>query len=76
MLAAFADGPSHLQSIEIVLVVIEKETIDQVQTIERILAAASFAGPTFLKDCDNQFVCPVQATNGVAVKSRAAQQNR
>jgi hypothetical protein len=66
ILAAFADGPSHLQSIEIVLVVIEKETVDQVQTIERILEAASVTGPIFLKDCDNQFICPVQATNGVA----------
>ncbi|KAE9371787.1 hypothetical protein N431DRAFT_341346 [Stipitochalara longipes BDJ] len=66
ILAAFADGPSHLQSIEIVLVVIEKETIDQVQTIERILEAASVTGPIFLKDCDNQFACPVEATNGVA----------
>ncbi|KAN0096776.1 hypothetical protein V8E51_015581 [Hyaloscypha variabilis] len=66
ILAAFADGPSHLHSIEIVLVVIEKETIDQVQTIERILEAASVTGPIFLKDCDNQFACPVEAINGVA----------
>jgi hypothetical protein len=66
ILAAFADGPPHLRNIEIVLVVIEKETIDQVQTIERILEAASVTGPIFLKDCDNQFACPVQATNGVA----------
>jgi hypothetical protein len=66
ILAAFADGPPRLRNIEIVLVVIEKETIDQVQTIERILEAASVTGPIFLKDCDNQFACPVQATNGVA----------
>lgn len=66
ILAAFADGPPHLRNIEIVLVVIERETIDQVQTIERILEAASVTGPIFLKDCDNQFVCPVQPTNGVA----------
>lgn len=66
ILTAFADGPEHLHGIEIALVVIEKETIDQVQTIERILAAASITGPIFLKDCDNQFGCPVTATNGVA----------
>jgi hypothetical protein len=66
ILAAFADGPEHLQNIEVVLVVIEKETIDQVQTIERILAAAAVTGPIFLKDCDNQFACPVEAQNGVA----------
>ena len=66
ILAAFADGPSHLNSIEIVLVVIDKETIDQVQTIERILDAAKVTGAIFLKDCDNQFACRVEATNGVA----------
>ena len=66
ILAAFADGPTQLQSIEIVLVVIEKETIDHVQTIERILEAAKISGPIFLKDCDNQFACRVEATNGVA----------
>lgn len=66
ILDALADGPLHLRSIEIVLVVIEKETIDQVQTIERILKAASVTGPIFLKDCDNQFACPVHAINGVA----------
>ncbi len=66
ILAAFADGPSHLHSIEIVLVVIEKETIDQVQTIDRILEVASVTGPIFLKDCDNQFACPVEAINRVA----------
>ena len=66
ILAAFTDGPSYLQSIEIALVVIEKETIDQVQTIECILEAASVTGPIFLKDCDNQFACPVKAMNGVA----------
>jgi hypothetical protein len=66
ILAAFADGPEHLHEIEIALVVIEKETIDQVQTIEAILAGASVTGPIFLKDCDNQFACPVRAVNGVA----------
>jgi len=66
ILAAFTDGPLYLQSIEIALVVIEKETIDQVQTIECILEAASVTGPIFLKDCDNQFACPVKAMNGVA----------
>jgi hypothetical protein len=66
ILDAFTDGPSCLQSIEIVLVVIEKETNDQVQTIECILEAASVTGPIFLKDCDNQFACPVKAMNGVA----------
>jgi hypothetical protein len=66
ILAAFADGPEHVHGIEVVLVVIERETIDQVQTIERILAAASVTGPIFIKDCDNQFPCLVVATNGVA----------
>jgi len=47
-------------------VVIEKETIDQVQTIESILAGANVTGPIFLKDCDNQFACPVEAVDGVA----------
>lgn len=65
ILNAFADGPEALHSIEIVLVVIEKETIDQVQTIERMLVAASVTGAIFLKDCDNQFACRVEATNGV-----------
>jgi hypothetical protein len=66
ILHAFADGPSHLQNIEIVLVVLEKETIDQIQTIENILQAAGVTGAIFLKDCDNQFACAVQATNGIA----------
>jgi hypothetical protein len=67
LLLAFKDGHPRLGEIEISIVVISSETVDQVQTIECILDAAKVRGPIFLKDCDNQFACPVTATNGVAV---------
>ena len=67
LFSAFKDGHPRLREIEISIVVISAETVDQVQTIECILDAARVRGPIFLKDCDNQFACPVTATNGVAV---------
>lgn len=66
ILSAFEDGVPGLREIKISIVVIEKETVDQVQTIECILAAANVQGPIFLKDCDNQFACAVPALDGVA----------
>ena len=66
ILSAFDDGVQRLSEIKVSIVVIEKETVDQVQSIECILSAAQVKGPIFLKDCDNQFACPVSALDGVA----------
>jgi hypothetical protein len=66
ILRAFEDGPPLLDGIEVSIVVISVETVDQVQTIEEILRAASVTGPIFLKDCDNQFACDVRGIDGVA----------
>ena len=62
----FEDGVPRLQEIKVSIVVIAEETVDQTQTIECILNAAKVTGPIFLKDCDNQFKCPVPAVDGVA----------
>ena len=66
ILKIFEDGVPRLQEIKISIVVIAEETVDQTQTIECILNAAKVTGPIFLKDCDNQFKCPVPAVDGVA----------
>ncbi|GAM87619.1 hypothetical protein ANO11243_056460 [Dothideomycetidae sp. 11243] len=66
VIQAFADGHPRLRAIPLTIVIIEKETIDQVQTIEAILHHAKVSGPIFLKDCDNQFACKVYPTDGVA----------
>ena len=66
ILRIFEDGVPRLQEIKISIVVIAEETVDQTQTIECILNAAKVTGPIFLKDCDNQFKCPVPAMDGVA----------
>jgi hypothetical protein len=66
LVKAFEDGPAALADIELSIVVIESETVDQVQTIEAILAAAKVTGPIFLKDCDNQFACDIPGIDGVA----------
>ena len=62
----FEDGVPRLQEIKVSIVVIAEETVDQTQTIECILNAAKVTGPIFLKDCDNQFKCPVPTLDGVA----------
>ena len=66
ILKIFEDGVPRLQEIKVSIVVIAEETVDQTQTIECILNAANVTGPIFLKDCDNQFKCPVPALDGVA----------
>ena len=66
ILKIFEDGVPRLQEIKVSIVVIAEETVDQTQTIECILNAAQVTGPIFLKDCDNQFKCPVPAVDGVA----------
>ena len=66
ILKIFEDGVPRLQEIKVSIVVIAEETVDQTQTIECILNAAKVTGPVFLKDCDNQFRCPVPAVDGVA----------
>ena len=66
ILKIFEDGVPRLQEIKISIVVIAEETVDQTQTVECILNAAKVTGPIFLKDCDNQFRCPVPAVDGVA----------
>ena len=66
ILKIFEDGVPRLQEIQVSIVVIAEETVDQTQTIECILNAAKVTGPIFLKDCDNQFRCPVSAVDGVA----------
>ena len=66
ILKIFEDGVPRLQEIKVSIVVIAEETVDQTQTIECILNAAKVTGPIFLKDCDNQFKCPVPAVDGVA----------
>ena len=66
ILKIFEDGVPRLQEIKVSIVVIAEETVDQTQTIECILNAAKVTGPIFLKDCDNQFKCPVSAVDGVA----------
>ena len=66
ILKTFEDGVPRLQDIKVSIVVIAEETVDQTQTIECILNAANVTGPIFLKDCDNQFKCPVPAVDGVA----------
>ena len=66
ILRIFEDGVPRLQEIKVSIVVIAEETVDQTQTIECILKAADVTGPIFLKDCDNQFKCPVPAVDGVA----------
>ena len=66
LLKAFEDGPAQLDNVEITIVVISRETVDQVQTIEAILKAANVTGPIFLKDCDNQFKCDIPGVDGVA----------
>lgn len=66
ILRIFEDGVPRLQEIKVSIVVIAEETVDQTQTIECILNAAKVTGPIFLKDCDNQFKCPVSAVDGVA----------
>lgn len=66
ILKIFEDGVPRLQEIRVSIVVIAEETVDQTQTIECILNAAEVTGPIFLKDCDNQFKCPVPAVDGVA----------
>lgn len=68
LLKAFEDGHPRLQQIPISIVVIPEETVDQAQTLECILAAAKITGPIFLKDCDNQFACPVSAIDGIATQ--------
>ena len=66
ILKIFEDGVPRLSEIKVSIVVIAEETVDQTQTIECILNAAQVTGPIFLKDCDNQFKCPVPAVDGVA----------
>lgn len=66
ILKIFEDGVPRLQEIKVSIVVIAEETVDQTQTIECILNTAQVTGPIFLKDCDNQFKCPVLAVDGVA----------
>lgn len=66
ILKIFEDGVPRLQEIKVSIVVIAEETVDQTQTIECIINAAKVTGPIFLKDCDNQFKCPVPAVDGVA----------
>ncbi|KAL9134855.1 MAG: hypothetical protein Q9175_003960 [Cornicularia normoerica] len=66
ILKIFEDGVPRLQEIKVSIVVIAEETVDQTQTIECILNTAKVTGPIFLKDCDNQFKCPVPAVDGVA----------
>ncbi|KAJ3186149.1 hypothetical protein HK101_009702 [Irineochytrium annulatum] len=66
ILKAFEDGVPRLHEMEVSIVVIEDETVDQVQTIECILATAGVRGAIFLKDCDNQFACAVDAVDGVS----------
>ena len=66
ILKIFEDGVPRLQEIKVSIVVIAEETVDQTQTIGCILNAAKVTGPIFLKDCDNQFKCPVTAVDGVA----------
>lgn len=66
ILKIFEDGVPRLQEIKVSIVVIAEETVDQTQTIECILNTAQVTGPIFLKDCDNQFKCPVPAVDGVA----------
>ena len=66
ILKIFEDGVPRLQEIKVSVVVIAEETVDQTQTIECIINAAKVTGPIFLKDCDNQFKCPVPAVDGVA----------
>lgn len=66
ILRIFEDGVPRLQEIKVSIVVIAEETVDQTQTIECILNAAKVTGPIFLKDCDNQFKCPVSPVDGVA----------
>ena len=66
ILKIFEDGVPRLQEIKVSIVVIAEETVDQTQTIECILNAAKVTGPIFLKDCDNQFKCPIPAVDGVA----------
>ncbi|KAF2395652.1 hypothetical protein EJ06DRAFT_534795 [Trichodelitschia bisporula] len=66
LLRAFEDGPEELADIDLSIVVINAETVDQVQTIEVILNTARVSGAIFLKDCDNQFACAVPAVDGVA----------
>ena len=66
ILKIFEDGVPRLQEIKVSIVVIAEETVDQTQTIECILNAAKVTGAIFLKDCDNQFKCPVPAVDGVA----------
>lgn len=68
LLKAFDDGHKELQQIPVSIVVIPEETKDQVQTLECILHTAAITGPIFLKDCDNQFACPVKAIDGVATQ--------
>jgi choline kinase len=68
LLKAFEDGHPDLQQIPISIVVIPVETVDQVQTLECIVDAAGITGPIFVKDCDNQFACPVNAIDGVATQ--------
>lgn len=66
ILKIFEDGVPRLQEVKVSIVVIAEETVDQTQTVECILNAAKVTGPIFLKDCDNQFQCPVPAVDGVA----------
>ena len=68
LLKAFNDGHPDLQQIPISIIVIPEETVDQVQTLECILRTAGTTGPILLKDCDNQFACPVRAIDGVATQ--------
>jgi hypothetical protein len=47
------------------IIVIEKETLDPVETVERIIVQGQVTGPIFVKDSDNYFECEVLPLNHV-----------
>jgi hypothetical protein len=65
LIKAFEDGPAAIAEIELTIVVIDAETVDQVQTVECILKHGHVTGPIFLKDCDNQFACDIPGTDAI-----------
>lgn len=65
LIKAFEDGPAQIAELEITIVVIDAETVDQVQTVECILKHGQVTGPIFLKDCDNQFACDIPGTDAI-----------
>ncbi|KAF2668332.1 hypothetical protein BT63DRAFT_425652 [Microthyrium microscopicum] len=66
LIRAFEDGSPEIANLDLTIVVIDTETIDQVQTVECILKHAKVSGPIFLKDCDNQFACAIPGVDAIA----------